>query len=121
MEEKTLLEATVCFLRKDGKVLLAKKTRGIGAGSWNGYGGRIEAGESPEQTAVRELREETQEDPASYGGVIAQQEDLEKIAVVDFHNSKTDGSTFVCRVHFYFVEKWEGEPEVTEEMVEPTW
>lgn len=114
MEEKTLLQATVCFLRKDNKVLLARKTRKIGAGCWNGYGGGIENGESPEVAAVRELHEESK-------GVIARIEDLEKVAVVDFHNTKTDGSIFVCRVYFYIVDIWQGEARETEEMATPTW
>jgi len=114
MEEKVLFNATVCFLVKEDKILLGLKTKKIGKGSWNGYGGGIEDDESPEDAAVRELREET-------AGVVATPDDLEKIAIVDFHNTKTDGSVFVCKVHFYLVKNWEGEIKETEEMVNPTW
>jgi 8-oxo-dGTP pyrophosphatase MutT (NUDIX family) len=112
--EKVLKQATVCFLRRENQILLAIKARHIGEGCWNGYGGGIEAGESPRQAAVRELKEET-------GGVIAKPEDLNKIAEIDFHNTKTDKSTFVCKVHFYLASQWEGDVHETEEMLRPTW
>ena len=113
-KEKVLAHATVCFLRKGDEVLLAIKSRHIGEGCWNGYGGGIEFGEKPKEAAVRELKEET-------NGVIALPEDLEKIAEIDFHNTKSDGRNFVCKVHFYTVNKWQGEAEGTEEMLNPTW
>lgn len=47
--------------------------------------------------------------------------DLGKIAIVDFHNTKSDGETFVCRVHFFLVYEWVGKPKETREMVTPTW
>lgn len=51
---------TLCFpVRPDGKVLLGRKKRGFGVSKWNGFGGKIEAGETFLQCAVRELREET--------------------------------------------------------------
>ncbi len=112
--EKELAQATVCFLKKGSKILLAIKSRHIGEGCWNGYGGGVEPGETPRETAVRELKEETQ-------GITALPEDLEKIAEIDFHNTKSDGNAFVCKVHFYLVEKWRGEIWETEEMLNPTW
>ncbi len=114
MEEKTLFNATVCFPVKDGKVLLGMKTDKIGAGCWNGYGGGIEEYETIEQAAVRELQEEV--------GLEVKEKDLEKIAVIDFHNIKTDEVRFVCRVHFFKTSVWNGKPkEVSGEvMVTPT-
>ena len=35
-----------------------KKANDIHQGKWNGLGGKLEAGESPEQCVVREVREE---------------------------------------------------------------
>ncbi|MDO8442749.1 MAG: NUDIX domain-containing protein [bacterium] len=113
-KEKVLAYATVCFLVKENKILLAIKGRHIGEGCWNGYGGGIDVGEKPKEAAVRELKEET-------NGVIALPEDLEKIAEIDFHNTKSDGRNFVCKVHFYLVKKWQGEIQGTEEMLNPTW
>lgn len=112
-EEKVLTDATLCFLVKEGKVLLAMKADKIGKGCWNGYGGGINNGESPNQSAIRELEEEAD--------VVASVEDMERVAIVDFHNTKSDGRQFVCRVHVYLVRKWSGEPQETEEMLTPTW
>lgn len=100
-EEKVLYNATACFLFKDNKILLALKTDKIGKDCWNGYGGGIEEGESAIGAAIRELKEETSKNKND--GVVAIPENLEKIAIVDFHNTKSDGQTFVCRVHFYLV------------------
>ncbi len=112
-EEKVLLEATRCYLIRGEKVLLALKMKKIGAGFWNGYGGGIEPGENPQNTAIRELWEEA--------GIVTTTESLKKVAIVDFHNTKTDGTTFTCRVHVYVTRFWSGEPKATDEMATPTW
>ena len=54
-----VLDATICHIIREKKVLLKKATRGISVGKWNGPGGKIEPGETPEQNVVREVREET--------------------------------------------------------------
>jgi 8-oxo-dGTP diphosphatase len=44
----------------DGKNLLLKKaTRGISKGKWNGLGGKLDPGETPEECANREVFEES--------------------------------------------------------------
>lgn len=50
--------ATLCFVIRDGQILLIRKKRGLGAGKINGPGGRIEPGETPIQAAIRETEEE---------------------------------------------------------------
>jgi mutator protein MutT len=52
--------ATVCFIRKDQKILLQERPAGRRwAGILNGPGGKIEKGETPLQAMKREIAEET--------------------------------------------------------------
>jgi len=50
--------ATLTFIRTQGNVLLILKKRGLGKGLYNAPGGRLEPGETPMETAVRETEEE---------------------------------------------------------------
>jgi 8-oxo-dGTP diphosphatase len=50
--------ATLLFVREADRVLLIRKKRGLGAGKINGPGGRLDAGESPLNCAIREVQEE---------------------------------------------------------------
>ena len=50
----------ICYVRDRGCVLLQLRAEGLfGAGRWNAPGGHVEEGDSPEEAAVREVREET--------------------------------------------------------------
>ena len=54
--------ATLCYVRRDGKTLMLlrnKKINDMHAGKWNGLGGKFEAGETPEDCAIREIYEES--------------------------------------------------------------
>ncbi len=54
-----LLVAAVALIDPDGRVLLAQRPEGkTFAGLWEFPGGKIEPGETPEETIVREVREE---------------------------------------------------------------
>jgi len=50
--------ATLLFVVKDGRILLIRKKRGLGAGKINGPGGRLEDNETTEECAIRETQEE---------------------------------------------------------------
>lgn len=50
--------ATLCFVVRDGWILLIRKKRGLGAGKINAPGGRLEPGETALEAAIRETREE---------------------------------------------------------------
>jgi 8-oxo-dGTP pyrophosphatase MutT (NUDIX family) len=99
-------KCTLCFLVKENKVLLGMKKRGFGNGKWNGLGGKIEAGETAEDAAVREIWEESR--------IRAEKNDLERVAEIDFmfcDNPRLNNHTFV-----YILKTWNGEPMETEEM-----
>ena len=113
MNEKVLLEATLGFLLKDGKVWLAIKTRNIGENRWNGYGGGLEP---EDKNLLKCLKRETKAEST----VEIKTESAVKMAEIDFHNTNSDGKSFVCKVHIFLVKDWEGTPEASEEMATPT-
>ena len=96
--------ATICFLVKNGEVCLSEKKQGFGRGYLNGYGGKVNDGETIENAAVREIQEEA--------GVIVNPANLEKVAVIEFFEEEKP--LFEC--HVFFVLQWTGEFGETEEM-----
>lgn len=56
---KLLLVVACALVDADGRVLLAERPAGKSlAGLWEFPGGKVETGENPEETLIRELREE---------------------------------------------------------------
>lgn len=98
---------TLVFIEKDGRILLGMKKRGFGAGRWNGFGGKLEAGETLEQAAVRETEEEVGVTPIS----------LEERVVLEF---TFEDKPEVLEVHVFTAGGFKGEPRETEEM-RPRW
>ncbi|RZC34968.1 NUDIX domain containing protein [Asbolus verrucosus] len=99
---------TLVFLKRQGSVLLGLKTRGLGKGLWNGFGGKIEDGESVVNCARRELREEC--------GLMAS--DLKQLGVVKY---EADFEECASIVHVFTSSKFEGEEKASEEMNPIKW
>jgi 8-oxo-dGTP diphosphatase len=93
---KLVLVAACALIDADGRVLLAQRPAGRSmAGLWEFPGGKVEAGERPEQTLIRELKEElgiTVEEPCIAPLTFASH------AYPDFHLLMP---LYVCR-------RWEG-------------
>ena len=104
---KTRKILTLCIIHQENKVLLGMKKRGFGAGRWNGFGGKVEQGETIEQAAKRELREE----------VGLEAVDLVEHGVLDF---EFENDEKILEVHIFRITQFTGEPVETEEM-KPEW
>lgn len=78
------------------KVFLSKKARGKGKGKWIGFGGKIEAGESADQGAARELREES--------NLSIAMEQLHKVGLIMYNYSDT-ARTPRGAMHVYTLDK----------------
>ena len=98
---------TLCIVHESTHVLLGMKKRGFGAGFWNGFGGKVEPGETIEAAARRELREEA--------GIEAQ--NLTRVGRLDF---TFKGDPVVMEVHVFRVAGFNGQPVEIEEM-RPRW
>lgn len=100
-------QLTLCLIHRDNKILLGLKKRGFGEGLWNGFGGKMEEGETVENAAKRELKEES--------GLEAT--DFNKVGILEF---SFEEDPKILEVHIFKVNDFVGEPKESEEM-RPEW
>lgn len=84
------------------------KKIGFGSGRYNGFGGKVETGETVEQAAIRELYEESK----------LKTNNVQKVGEINFKFPHKPEWNRV--VHFFQTKDWEGAPSETEEMA-PEW
>jgi 8-oxo-dGTP diphosphatase len=101
-----VIEATLMFVVKEGRILLIEKKRGHGQGKVNGPGGKIDPGESPLDGAVRETEEE----------LCISVKNPRKAAELWFEMSDYPR----LRCHVFLAEEFDGVPTETPEAV-PLW
>jgi 8-oxo-dGTP pyrophosphatase MutT (NUDIX family) len=103
--------ATLCFiLDRDVRILLGRKKRGFGREKMNGFGGKVEPGETLREAVLREVREET--------GLRLFAPALREAGTVTFVFPFEP--RFDHHVHLFVTSVWEGEPRETAEMA-PAW
>ncbi|MEK7644900.1 MAG: 8-oxo-dGTP diphosphatase [Patescibacteria group bacterium] len=98
---------TPCVVHQGPKILLGMKKVGLGAGRWNGFGGKVEPGEAIDVAAVRELREE----------VCIETLDIRQKGILEF---SFENNPKILEVHVFEATKFSGTPAETEEMT-PCW
>jgi len=98
---------TLCIIHQHPKVLLGIKKRGFGAGRWNGFGGKVQSGETIEEATKRELQEEAE----------IKVDCIEKVGIIEF---EFKGNPEIMQVHIFKSKDFIGEPKETEEM-RPQW
>ena len=99
---------SLVHVRRGTQILLGYKKRGFGAGKWNGFGGKLEPGETMEQCARRETREECS----------IEVESMVLKGVITFSYDSLPAS--VMEVHVFSAEGVQGEARESDEM-RPQW
>lgn len=99
--DKPIRKAVRCYLIKDNEVVVTKYKKGNKKeGYYDIPGGKIEEGESPKQTAIREMKEET--------GIEIQNLKYKGIMTIEYLDRLFIFDTFITK-------EYEGEPQEFEE------
>jgi len=98
--------ATLVFVFQAGKILLIRKKRGLGQGKINAPGGKVDYGESLEEAAIREIKEEVCID-------------VWNLEYAGDHQFQFDNG-YSMHVHVFRTEMYKGQPQETDEAI-PMW
>ena len=105
-----MMQTTLVYIIDGEQILLAMKKRSHGVGKWNGPGGKVQAGESVEEAACREVKEEV--------GLDVKPEDLQSVGEVEFVYEARPDTTNHCFV--FLTRRFSGDPIESDEM-RPQW
>jgi 8-oxo-dGTP diphosphatase len=102
---RLVLVAACALLDGDGRVLIAQRPAGKPmAGLWEFPGGKIEPGERPEQTLIRELHEEL--------GI-----EVKEACLAPFAFASHQYEDFALLMPLFVCRRWEGSPSPREHQV----
>jgi 8-oxo-dGTP diphosphatase len=82
--------ATLCYVKQACRTLMlhrVKKANDMHQGKWNGLGGKLEPGETPEECAIREIREES--------GLLVEGPELKGLLTFPHFSNEEDWYAFV--------------------------
>lgn len=109
-EMKPCRTFTLVFVKKNRQLLLGLKTRGLGAGLWNGFGGKVEQQEDVIDAAKRELREESNLQVA--------ENQLRPLGVITYEE---ETNPLLSVVYVFSANSYEGPIKASEEMNPIQW
>lgn len=99
---------TLAFIKRNDAVLLGLKTRGLGEGYWNGFGGKVEKKETVHEGVEREIKEECN----------LHVKHLKHIGVIRYEE---DGNPQASVVHIFTCSTFHGTAQPSEEMNPIKW
>jgi 8-oxo-dGTP diphosphatase len=102
MTSRIVLVVACALIDPDGRVLLAQRPPGKAMGGlWEFPGGKVDSGESPEETLIRELREEL--------GIT-----VKEACLAPFTFASYPYPDFHLLMPLYVCRRWEGSPQALE-------